>query len=221
MSGTTTNGENDRLLHRMLFFTDAVFAIVLTLLALELKAPDAHDGESLRRDLAALSGHFVAFGLSFGVVAIFWAAHMNTLRRLSQFDWPTAWANLVFLVTLSVMPFFSAMVGEAEFGPAAWEFYCGELMATSLAVMGLWLVAARGRGRLLGGVTGRELIYRALRAAAPGLAFAFGYLAMRAGWEEASQLCWLLIPPLFLVARWLAGPRTLSAAPSAPAEPTP
>ena len=200
MSGTN-EGEDDRLLHRMLFFTDAVFAIVLTLLALELKAPEAHDAAGLWRGLETMSGRFVAFGLSFAVVGIFWTAHMSTLRRLSRFDWPTAWVNLAFLAPICLMPFASALVGQAEFGSEAWQLYCQDLVLVSAANVALVLTSTRGGGRLTGGVSASDRTHRAIRAAAPGVAFSAGYLATRAGWIHLAQFCWLLIPVVFLLSR--------------------
>ena len=216
MSGTTTNGENDRLLHRMLFFTDAVFAIVLTLLALELHPPLAHDAAGLYRGLEAMSGRFVAFGLSFAVVAIFWSANMSTLRQLSLFDWPTAWTNLAFLAPICLMPFASALVGEAEFGPAAWQLYCQDLIAISAANVAMVLVGSRGGGRLMGGVSAADRNHRTLRAAAPGIAFTAGYFATQAGWLHLAQFCWLLIPVVFLLSRLLIARRPKPALPVPP-----
>ena len=73
-------------LHRMVFFSDAVFAIILTLLALELRAPlDVAPG-GLFEALGKLTPHFIAFAMSFAIVSVFWIAHLSTLRRLVHFD---------------------------------------------------------------------------------------------------------------------------------------
>lgn len=187
------------LLDRMLFFSDAVFAIVLTLLVLELRPPE---GEiPLAQGLAAMSGHFVAFFMSFGLVSIFWVAHLNTLRALQRFDWTTAWANLVFLAPVCLMPFASSLVGERGFGHEAWSVYCLVMIVTSSCMAILVSIILRGGGRLCGGVSGREFAYRLVRAAAPGLAFGIGLAATALGQLGLGQLCWLLIPLIFLVAR--------------------
>ena len=98
--------HDKRMLDRMLFFTDAVFAIVMTLLVLELRPPEL-EHQSLWTALSGMSSKFVAFGMSFGLSAIFWAAHLSTTRRLIQFDWPVAWANIAFLLPVTLMPFAS------------------------------------------------------------------------------------------------------------------
>src|SRR5205809_1973061 len=93
-AGTKHETLEERMLHRALFFTDAVFAIVLTLLVLDLKPPL---GVTATRGLTEMAGHLASFALSFTIISIFWLAHMNTTRRLIHFDWPVAIANLVFL----------------------------------------------------------------------------------------------------------------------------
>ena len=187
------------MLDRMLFFSDAVFAIVLTLLVLELRPPEGDT--PLAEGLAAMSGHFIAFFMSFALVGVFWAAHMNTLRSLQRFDWPTAWANLTFLAPVCLMPFASSLVGERGFGREAWMAYCVVMILTSACMVALVSVILRGGGRLCGGIAGREQAYRLVRAAAPGLAFGIGLSATVLGQLSLGRMCWLLIPLIFRVAR--------------------
>ena len=180
----------ERLLHRLLFFTDAVFAIVLTLLVLELRPP-LHDP----RGLVALAGPFAALVLSFSVISIFWVAHMATTRLLETFDWPTAIANLVFLFCICLIPTVSVWVGENLITGEGWAVYCSVLIATSIANAVLVMIQSRDGGRLMrGGVTGRQRIYRLGRALSPGLAFAIGLVGLAAGTVHIAQLCWVLIP---------------------------
>ena len=199
-NGNRTMETTDRtLLDRMLFFSDAVFAIVLTLLVLELRPPEA--GVPLAAGLAAMSGHFVAFFMSFGLVSIFWVAHMNTMRVLQCFDWTTAWANLVFLAPVCLMPFASSLVGELGFSRDAWTAYCVVMILTSTCMVVLVSVILRDGGRLCGGISGAEHAYRLVRAAAPGLAFGLGLATTSLGQLGLGRMCWILIPLIFLAAR--------------------
>ena len=166
----------ERLTHRALAFSDAIFAVALTLLVLELRPPPP--GANVFEGMIALIPHFAAFAGSFAVVAIFWAAHMALTRRLVAFDWPTVWVNLVFLFVIVLMPFASALLGEHGATLMVWQTYCAVLIAASLAQTVLWLVASRGGGRLLaGGVTWRERGFRTLRALSPAIAFGAGFWA--------------------------------------------
>jgi uncharacterized membrane protein len=183
-----------RLLHRLLFFTDAVFAIVMTLLVLELRPPEG-DSAAQFAVLRGMGGKFFAFALSFAILGIFWLAHAANTRRLAQFDWPTAAVNFLFLFPVCLIPFVSAWVGGAVSSATAWIAYCVVLIATSAASVALILVESRDGGRLMaGGMGERERMYRVGRAACPGLAFVVGLASAAAGQLLLAQLCWLLIP---------------------------
>ena len=94
--------QDQPLLERLLLFSDAVFAIVLTILVLELRPPEAQTAAELKAGLMALTPNFVAFAMTFVVISIFWAAQMNTLRP-AQFAW--ALILLLFgLVQLTLRP---------------------------------------------------------------------------------------------------------------------
>ena len=200
---------DERLLHRMLFFTDAVFAIVMTVLVLELRPPEA---ASLAEAARAMAGKLFAFGLSFAILAIFWVAHMSTTRRLERFDWPTTVANLAFLFPICLIPFVSAWVGDSISVGVAWRAYCVVLIAVSLTNIALVLVQSRGGGRLIaGGFTRQELAYRLMRAGSPGLAFAIGLVGASLRFVFVAQLCWVLIPVFIRLSR-LAKPKPAAAA---------
>ena len=54
---------------------------------------------------------FLAFFASFALVSVFWAAHMVITRRLQVFDWPTVWANMLFLLSIALTPFAFSLIG--------------------------------------------------------------------------------------------------------------
>lgn len=199
--------QDQPLLERLLFFSDAVFAIVLTILVLELRPPEAHTAAELRAGLMAMTPNFVAFAMTFMVISIFWAAQMNTLRPLRQFDWPAAFANLAFLFPICLLPFVTAMLAEARFGALAWSLYSWVLIAASVANVALVLVISRGGGRLTGGMSPRQRLYRVGRAATPGLAFGAGLIALQLGGLRPAQFAWVLIPLLFGLVQLTLKPR--------------
>lgn len=190
-----------RLLDRMLFFTDAVFAIVLTLLVLDLRPPEGLAAGEAVKTLSGMAGHFVAFFMSFALVAVFWLAHMSTTSVLRRFDWPSTVANLVFLAPICLIPFVSAWYGLNIGDAFSWLVYCGILVATSVANVVLVMTVSRGGGRLIGGIAWRETAHRLLRAATPGIAFAIGIVLLLNDLGRLAQFCWVLIPP----ALWLEG----------------
>ena len=185
---------DERMLNRVIFFTDAVFAIVMTLMILDLKPPAfaslAGNGEALGN----MIGHFFALIMSFAVIAVFWIAHLATTRRLRHFDWLTAVANLVFMFPVCLIPFATAWWGRDLNAPLPWGMYCGVMVASSLGNLALVLAVTRDGGRLMGGLTWRERLYRATRAISPGVAFGLGIVLMAVGHLHLAQFSWLLIP---------------------------
>lgn len=202
----TTDG---RMLDRFNFFTDAVFAIVLTLLVLELHAPEIHntDPAALWAALGAMWPHFFAFLVSFALAALWWSVHMRVVRSLAAFDWPTAICNLVFLFFVSLIPFVAALLGTNIENPTSWQAYWG-VNAAAAFVMGLMVfVATRGQGRLLAlRMSGGERAFRILQSVILGIAFAVGAWLAARGELALSRYCWIVIPPLMLLARLLHRP---------------
>jgi uncharacterized membrane protein len=206
----------ERLLHRLLFFSDAVFAIVLTLLVLELRPPEGLPAGEVDTALTKMLWHVFSFAMSFALVAIFWLAHMSTTSVLRRFDWPTTVVNFAFLFPICLIPFVSAWFGGGPNNAFTWNIYCWVLVATSAGNVALVLVSSRDNGRLVGGVTPRQRVHRAIRAASPGMAFAIGLALLAFGELRISQYCWLAIGPfLWLERRFLpAEPKPKSAKPA-------
>jgi len=185
---------DERLLNRVIFFTDAVFAIVMTLMVLDLRPPDfanvAGNGPAVR----SMADHLFALVMSFTVIAVFWVAHLETTRRLRHFDWLTAVANLVFMFPVCLIPFATAWWGRDLYAAFPWGMYCAIMVASSLGNLALVLTVTRDGGRLMGGVTGRERFYRAARAISPGVAFGLGIVLLALNQRHLSQFSFLLIP---------------------------
>ncbi len=201
---------DERLLNRVIFFTDAVFAIVMTLMILDLRAPDftrvgGHDDA-----LQSMAGHFFALVMSFVVIGVFWIAHLATTRRLRHFDWPTVVANLVFMFPVCLIPFATAWWGRDLNAPFPWAMYCGIMVASALGNLALVLTVTRGGGRLMGGISRRERLYRAARAASPGVSFGLGIVLLLAGHLHLSQFSFLLIPVQIVLYSRLLKPKATS-----------
>ncbi|HLZ77614.1 TMEM175 family protein [Phenylobacterium sp.] len=195
---------DERLLNRVIFFTDAVFAIVMTLMILDLRPPAFASVAGNDAALQSMAGHFFALVMSFVVIGVFWIAHLATTRRLRHFDWPTAVANLAFMFPVCLIPFATAWWGRDLNAPFPWGMYCGVMLASSLANLALVLTVSRDGGRLMGGCTPRERLYRAARAASPGVAFGLGIVLLLFHRLHWAQFSFVLIPlQIALYARFL------------------
>ena len=98
-------------LERLIFFSDAVFAIVITLLVIDLHAPHLPFNSpdlAYWQKLADLAPEFLGFFISFFVIGFFWAGHHRTLSLASHYSPRLMFPNLILLVTMAAMPFFTA-----------------------------------------------------------------------------------------------------------------
>jgi len=96
-------------------FSDGVFAIVMTLLILEIHVPTV-TGENLStalgKSLLALMPKFLSYILSFGIVSIWWVAHHHFFDVLQKSDRGLLWFNNLFLLCLASVPFPTALMGD-------------------------------------------------------------------------------------------------------------
>src|SRR5215470_5821491 len=89
-------------------FSDGVFAIVMTLLVLEIHVPHLGAGdvsEALSKSLLAMTPKFLSYLLSFSIVCIWWVAHHHFFDLLGRSDRGLLWFNSLFLMWLAFVPF--------------------------------------------------------------------------------------------------------------------
>src|SRR5215212_6493004 len=108
---------------RVLTLSDGVFAIVITLLVLEIHVPDLAQGQTLRDALREVRPSFVAFLISFVVVAIAWAGHRDQFALIRRTDRTLAWLNILYLLPLSVLPFATSLLARFDEEPVALRMY--------------------------------------------------------------------------------------------------
>jgi uncharacterized membrane protein len=123
-------------LERLIFFSDAVFAIVITLLVIDIHAPHLHYG-SPDRDywvaLINLTPEFVGFFISFFVIGFFWAGHHRTLSLASHYSPRLLFPNLMLLAAMAAMPFFTAFASANPMMRVPIFCYCLWLVIAGLA----------------------------------------------------------------------------------------
>lgn len=193
-----------RILDRMLFFSDAVFAIVLTLLVLELRPPESLTGApaTVGGILVPMTSHFVAFINSFLLAGLWWFVHMRITRPILHFDWPVAILNFFFLLSVTLMPFASAVLSSRVQTGAAWQIYWAVNAASSVSLALISWVSTRGRGRLVGGTTTALRLIVAGRTLSPALCFVTGIWLAGNGHVGLAQFAWVPIPFFMVVMGW-------------------
>ena len=127
--------KTDHALERMIFFSDAVFAIAITLLVIELHAPqlprDSSDVAQLQL-LAHLTPNFVGFAISFAVIGMFWMGHHRAFSLAARYNQRILGWNLSLLCLIAFMPFVTAYLSSNIFQRVPAIFYCLVMLAAAL-----------------------------------------------------------------------------------------
>jgi uncharacterized membrane protein len=127
--------KTDHALERMVFFSDAVFAIAITLLVIELHAPafPANTSDLAQiQALAELVPNFVGFAVSFAVIGMFWMGHHRAFSLAAHYSPAVLGWNLTLLGLIAFMPFVTAYLSSNIFQRVPAIFYCLVMLAAAL-----------------------------------------------------------------------------------------
>lgn len=116
-------------------FSDGVIAIIVTIMVLELKVPQAPTFAAL----GAVTPTFIAYATSFFVVAVMWVNHYHLIHAVQAVTPRVLWANLNLLFWMSLIPFTTAWLGNHYLDPAPAVLYGINMVLTSLGFV--WLRA--------------------------------------------------------------------------------
>jgi len=135
---------------RIVFFSDAVFAIAITLLVLEIKPPhlESFSESSLGFHLLRLLPKFSGFVASFLIIGLMWIEHHRIFRYIKNYDTGLLWRNLIFLLSVSFMPFPTAVFSEYFWSKTAFMLYAASFAVVGLTKLWVWRYAS-GKGNLL------------------------------------------------------------------------
>jgi TMEM175 potassium channel family protein len=133
-------------IERIVLFSDAVIAIAITLLVLDIKPPELPKDASSAALAAALrdiAPKISAYVVSFLVVGQFWYMHFLRFRFIRRSDGVLIWLNLFFLMAIGFVPFASAVLSEHA-DATAFALYDGTMALASLLSAAIWGYAIRG-----------------------------------------------------------------------------
>jgi uncharacterized membrane protein len=145
---------------RVVFFSDAVFAIAITLLAVDIRVPSgSFDAASELRDALP---NITGFGISFAVIGLFWLAHHTIFRHIVAFDRRLVLINLLFLGTIAFLPYPTELFSTSG-QTAALIFYAACVAAAGLGELAVWVYASRAPGLLTDRISARQRLRFTLR----------------------------------------------------------
>jgi uncharacterized membrane protein len=164
---------------RVLALSDGVFAIIITLLVLEVHVPELAQGQSLTQALAEIRPSFTAFVISFILAGMYWVGHRDLFALIRRTDRGLVWLSILYLLPLCLLPFGAGLLGRYEEEPAALRIYGLLLVAVAVMRAVIWLYATN-RPHLLW----RRLDHRQRRAGLalnlyPGLVYLLAILVAR------------------------------------------
>jgi len=157
-------------LERMILFSDAVFAIAITLLVLEIRVPavDRHIATDalLAHSLDELVPKFIGFLVSFFMIGLYWTVHHRMFGYVINYTPRLLWLNLIFLLAVVLMPFSSGFYSEYVLRQLRLPVLIYVLNLVFLGVMHfiLWLYISRPGSGLPTGITPELKRYYNLRA---------------------------------------------------------
>ncbi|TWR25562.1 DUF1211 domain-containing protein [Mucilaginibacter achroorhodeus] len=190
---------------RLEAFSDGVFAIIITIMVLELKVP--HHAEW--SDLIHLSPVFLSYVLSFVYVGIYWNNHHHLLHATKSVTGGILWANLFLLFWLSLVPFVTDWMGENHFAQVPVICYGIVLIMCGVAysILVRLLIKHHGEESLLAHAMGSDMKGK-LSVGIYGVAIALSFVHpwWAAGLYGAVALIWLI--PDRRIERKLSGSET-------------
>jgi uncharacterized membrane protein len=183
---------------RVLALSDGVFAILITLLVLEIHVPELTQGHSLNQALREIRPSLVAFVISFILAGMYWVGHRDLFALIRRTDRGLVWLNILYLLPLCLLPFGAGLLGRYDQEPVALRIYGLLLVAIAVMRVVIWLYAT-SRPHLLW----RPLDDRQRRAGLtinlyPGLVYLLAFLVAKSA-PGLSLLIYAGLPLLYFL----------------------
>jgi len=140
---------------RLETFTDGVFAIIITIMVLELKIQHGSDFAAL----LPLKHTFYSYLLSFFFLSLYWIAHHHMFQAVDKINGQVIWANMNLLFWLSLIPFATGFMGENDFASIPLAFYGSIMFMTGLSfyILERILISANGDQSILAKAVAKDI----------------------------------------------------------------
>ena len=124
-------------------FSDGVFAVIITIMVLEMKVPHGADFAAL----VPIAPVFFSYVMSFAFIAIYWNNHHHVLHTAHKIDARVMWANMFLLFWISLIPFVTGWMGENHFPPVPVAAYGVVMLMSAIAytILVRVLIAVHGQ----------------------------------------------------------------------------
>ena len=200
--------ENDHFgLERLVFFSDAVFAIAVTLLALEIRLPESDASltdAQLLLQLQAIGPKYLAFILSFLVIGVFWIGHHRRFRFIQRYDGRLLFFNLLLLMIVAFIPFPTSLI--SDYGNiTSTVVYALTMVAAGLISLLIWWYVSSHHRLIDPAMSVTEIRDEYWSIIATPLVFLLSIVVAFVD-TELARLSWALIIPVWLFGHRLMRP---------------
>ena len=183
---------------RVLALSDGVFAIIITLLVLEVHVPELTQGHTLNEALAELRPSLVAFVISFILAGMYWVGHRDLFALIRRTDRGLVWLNILYLLPLCLLPFGAGLIGRYDQEPVALRIY-GLLLVTIAAMrVVIWLYATNRPHLLWQRLDANQRRAGLVLNLYPGLIYLLAFLVARTA-PGISLLIYAAMPVLYFL----------------------
>src|SRR5215813_1203546 len=180
---------------RLEAFSDGVFAIVITLLVLNIHVPD---GRTLSlQSLRPLIPPVATFVLSFIIVGVYWIAHHHMLHFIAQVNRRLLWLNLLLLLSVVFIPFPTSLLATGFNNTLAVRIYGLNVIATNASGLFIWLYATSHRELMIPNLSGQFVRTVIVIHSSP--MFVYLLAVVLAGWSTTVSLVLYVAVPLFFI----------------------
>ena len=174
---------------RIVFFSDAVFAIALTLLVVRIEVPS---GPDYAQEVLAQWPRYLSYVISFLAVGLYWMGHHRVFRYVIRWDERLIALNLFLLLFIAFMPYPAAMIGEHGGQQISLVFYAGTLGMAGLASLLIWVHATRRRRLVAADLDAAVIRRHRLRGLVAPVVF-FASIPLSFVSMDAAYYSWLLV----------------------------
>ena len=193
--------EQNRIgLERLIFVSDAVFAIAITILVLDIHLPPAGDIVDNGQLLLILTGlwpKYLAYIISFWVIGFYWISHHRKFLMIKRFDNRLLRLNLLLLMVIAFIPFPTAVLSESG-NRTATIFYALIMALGGLLVSLLWWHAARNHN-LVDPQLNKQILWQEAASPIPTASIFIISIGIAFLSEGLVRLFWILLLPISLL----------------------
>jgi uncharacterized membrane protein len=145
---------------RLLMFGDAVFAIAITLLAIDIRVPQLAENliaSQLNNEIIGLAPKLISFTLTFYIIGSYWVSYHRTFHLIKSYNRGLISFDLLFLMFIVLLPFPNDLIGKYPTQQISVIIYAVLLSATGISLCLLWIYASR-RYRLIDSTLRQDFI---------------------------------------------------------------